>query len=1516
MAKKNSPSEATGNQNLATPTTQRAYTLRLRPAISRDDPPEEAVRKTREMQDALWATHEAVNKGARVFGDWLLTLRGGLSHELAEPPPGKGKKRSAEELAAIRKNRRILLALSWLNVEDERGAPGGSVRVATGQDADLVRGNELLAALCAILSGRRVGKREIEDWVADCGDSLAARIREDAVWVDRSACFDQRCTEFKGLSRDYATEITMTFFGPSEDYFALPDVEAEQPGPGGASEGPEFRILARQWCSTNFGTGEKSDTGTIVDRLRRLARADLSRFAGGRKTDLIAHMSKRLGGRPPDVDGLRIAIGWKTGRPSSGRLAIDRLPARPTKAAIESMQATFDAEANAKEAAGGTRRVPAWMPSLRAVVEQKCGMRFKVGEGRDYIGEFSVMLDHAARRVSIAHSWTKRAEARRRGFEEDAKRLNKVPPAASAWLDRFVQNRGQSSGAIAAGGAYRIRGRAIEGWDEVVKYWNRLNRFSEAALERLAANVPLGTSSGTDTLQERARIAAARELQSDPVIDKFGDIQLFETLADDNAGCVWRIDGKADPQILKDYVHGHDARDKMRRFKIPVYRHPDPLRHPVFCDFGNSRWNIKFACHEAAKARAGGKRAVKEDGQWIGDRHALRMGLWNGKLVDDVGLCWSCKRLVTDLALDAASKADAVAVTRADRPGRASAGAFDAVTIRNVFEEKDWNGRLQAPRAQLDRIARHLEKRKHKQAEALLRQTRWLISFSPRLRPSGPFIEYAAAHGIEPNRRGEYYPNAPTNKGRDGLAKLALARLPGLRVLAVDLGHRFAAACAVWETLTTEAFRKETRGLKVVAGSSGKAALFLHVEQPGRDGRPRTIVYRRIGEDFLRDPKTGRLSDNPHPAPWARLDRQFLVKLQGEEQPARRAAPHETDAVRRWENAVGRVRDETGPNKDRDALPNRVDMLMSEAVTSLTRALRRHGDRARIAFNLTAKVKLTPGGGQQVLDRAARVELLAQTLGLWRGLFSGKRWADTWAADEWKKLGLPEIAAPDETEDASGAARRTRRAALENVLKPVAERLADQDLSAWSALWKQRWESDDATWLGKDGILRTLKRWIAPRGLRPLATDDDAVLALKKAARARARHVGGLSVCRINTLSGLYQLLKAFKMRPEPDDPRKNVPKKADDELVNFNRRLLDIRDRIREQRVKQLASRVVEAALGIGRVKGDSVVAGAARPRQRTDRPCHAVVIESLTHYRPDDLRTRRENRMLMQWSSSKVQKYLKEGCQLYGLHLREVPANYTSRQCSRTGLPGIRCDDVPVEEFLTAPWWKKAVKAAQKKVNDKNSADAEARFLIDLHDSWAKRREDERKGRVVRVPRQGGDLFVAAPPTTDDQAADSASSQARRAIQADLNAAANIGLRALLDPDFPGRWWYVPCRDSDGAPVTNKVMGAACFGPDVSQFGALRNSADRDGTAENKGSKSKRAPADRPKVKEITNFWADPSARELRPAANNGRWLETPAYWPWVKKRVINGISREFNGLGRADGNGSGLDPDDAPW
>ncbi len=212
------------------PTTQRAYTLRLRGADGNDG----------SWRDALWATHEAVNKGAQVFGDWLLTLRGGLSHALADAKVAQGKgKPDRQPTPEERRQRRILLALSWLSVESEHGAPDDeSLIVAYGdkccrkQENKVSLDRKVLAALRDILKNRVVpdGERGDPDkkpedqpgtWLGDCGPSLCAKIRDDAVWVNRCADFDKVAV---GWDTEKARKDahTLLSFLLKDDFLTLP----------------------------------------------------------------------------------------------------------------------------------------------------------------------------------------------------------------------------------------------------------------------------------------------------------------------------------------------------------------------------------------------------------------------------------------------------------------------------------------------------------------------------------------------------------------------------------------------------------------------------------------------------------------------------------------------------------------------------------------------------------------------------------------------------------------------------------------------------------------------------------------------------------------------------------------------------------------------------------------------------------------------------------------------------------------------------------------------------------------------------------------------------------------------------------------------------------------------------------------------------------------------------------------------------------------------------------------------
>jgi IS605 OrfB family transposase len=1122
----------------------------------------------------------------------------------------------------------------------------------------------------------------------------------------------------------------------------------------------------------------------------------------------------------------------------------------------------------------------------------------------------------------MAHSWIKRAEEQRSKFEIERNKLDHVPHDARAWLDAFCNRRSSESGAT---DAYRIRRSAVGGWKQVVAEW--------AALPATAENAGSELLSGP----ELARIRAARELQD--TVEKFGDIQLFEALSATDARCVWQPDGKSDAQPLLDYVAGTDAISKRQRFKVPAYRHPDALLHPIFCDFGNSRWSIDYAIHRApkelthakqllekkkaeidkaeltlAKANGTAKRAdisekikslraafIQQQSKvaCLDSRHAMTMGLWDGSRIEDTPLRWQSKRFASDIGQPLS--AHSLPVSRADRFGRASVAAEDNSPVKpsGLFDLPDWNGRLQAPRRQLEAIAAMRDSAKLSAGEKQhlvakrIHSIRWLVTLSAKLQALGPWFEFAGPRGLLEYRNGEVVLSPRSSKdswrglafpfwhphnlkGRGGAVRHVLSRLPGLRVLSVDLGHRYAAACAVWETVSTGQIQKAC--LDAGMEAPGPHPLYLHLKQIV-DGKEKKTIYRRIGADTLPD-------GSPHPAPWARLDRQFLIKLQGENRDARPATSEEVAAVEQMENELGVVRQLK--RKGQELL---VDELVFDTLRTLRLGLRRHGTRARIAFNLTATKRIRPGGIQEVLDQEGRLSLLKETLLLWYEVYSGERWRDKPAEDLWNRHIQPLLGGTilqdtvNQEDIPSAAKRRKQREETSEKLRPVAEQIAKNDslCRQLRVLWSAQWQTEDAIWRTR---LRWMRRWLLPRGIK-----RDAQL------RKSIRDVGGLSLTRIASFKLLYQVQKAYRMRPHPEDPERNIPKRGDSSLEDFDQRVLDAMERMRENRVKQLASRIAEAALGIGDEAGIHSKDGRQkkRPTERSRdsrfASCHAVVIEDLTHYRPDETRTRRENRQLMSWSSSKVKKYLGEACQLHGLHLREVSPAYTSRQDSRTGAPGLRCNDVTVEEFKKSLFWRKQVGAAEKNREAGNKGDARERYLLWVDEKISA--DETKETDSFLIPSDGGEMFVSA---FEDNKTQSASRRKKpSALQADLNAAANIGLRALLDPDWEGRWWYIPCDAATFCPDTKKFIGCKAVDPSkplrvVAEEGAISAS----GIGSKKSGRKRNAAIDGTR---IVNLWRDPSSMPVHlDASGSGEWQRYHEYKNNVQSRVIQNLKARY--------------------
>lgn len=1491
----------------------------------------------------LFQTHHAVCRGAREYGEFYLNLRGGLAASLAEC----ADEPDAERCRLLQRGARRMLALGWFSVESVRGAENHPHRVRErvcavcnslpkpscehehpDKVSELKPGQSLPPDLAQrllreILSAHKsvIEDAVLAEWASDCVLALTAHIRPDAVIVNRAAAFAEWQESVGDVGVEMPEQARRLLFAMCGDGFVtltLPEeetvkkeAEAAETDSSGENDAEEDDA-AKPKGEADDAEPSNASRGVFGDLFGGDASAKVSRAAG--KDDFarnVRAMLDELGAPPTRERILAFRVQQKlseldTSKPdkypkevsSSGaptaiakryrKLLVglglwpksDEENGQPRTQAVASFgmrvtaqdEQSRNAHINAldlidacpepaksndgePDAAPTSARVftPPWAPALAERVAAATNMPVNAKP----LNEFKrLMFALAARRISQTQTWTKRSEAERHkaAVKEDAakKRLEELDPegSARAWFAAYEEKRGEDS---LASSDFRITRRMIGECDAVFKAWQ-----------------------GIESDEERERVTASVQTKA----EKFGDARLYADLSEDPAAAaIWRHGQGA--EILKQWVKLRQAQNDQQRLKIPRFCHPDPFFHPTWCEFGgSSKPKVWYAWKPDSKPQS-----PEPGGDADGSRRLwMLLPDFGARQAKAVPMRWRSKRLSQDLG-GVNGYTDA-SVPRADRLSLAAAnlpllGAKkEPIRYRPAHpftkDAKGWNARLQLDRDTLERLERHWDddRRDWNDGGKALRNVRWFVTFAPALAVSeGP------GSSIHPKLGWKSSPHSELNKKqkREGQAQLVLSRLPGLRVLSVDLGHRFAAACAVWETMDAAAFARAIAGGVVVAGGTGPSDLYCHVRTKGTNGRERTTIFRRVGSDAL----PGGAS---HPAPWAKLDRQFLVKLQGEDETPRKMSPAEFTMLDRWRESLGAA------ELPATLKPQNIAEGMAEGARLLTLAVRRHADRARIAHNLKAMTRTRPGGQPEILDHAGRVQLVAETLALWHGLFSGDRWTDGHARSLWAEAQLPDLAAPARSggEDGGpafgGAARRKAQEAFVNELRPHAERIVNDDSLATrlSKRWADRWEQDDRVLEHRghrSGLLRELRRWVAPRGLgnKP------------QAARA-ARHVGGLSVGRINTLTATYRLLKAFKNRPVPADLRRNIPAKGDDRLARFHQRLLDMRDRLRDQRVKQLASRIVEAALGIGRMPSEHIAAGVARPTARVDSPCHAVVIESLTNYRPDELQTRRENRQLMDWSSAKVQKYLKEGCQLHGLHLREVQPNYTSRQCSRTGAPGLRCVQVSAAEVLTGYWKKDAdrargrVEKARKEGRDGAQADL---LLIDASD-WAARLPDtERAVRRIVLPKRGGDLFVAVgvPRGKNGHVA---------AVQADLNAAANIGLRALLDPDWPGRWWFVPCTGGTFSPAPEKTRNAAVFLA-VNQLPHEGDSPEAVGgepggpvTGKRKGKKASSGSA---AEKAIENRWRDVSAASV----SDGRWVTTAAYWNFVQAQVCKGLRRQ---------------------
>lgn len=333
----------------------------------------------------------------------------------------------------------------------------------------------------------------------------------------------------------------------------------------------------------------------------------------------------------------------------------------------------------------------------------------------------------------------------------------------------------------------------------------------------------------------------------------------------------------------------------------------------------------------------------------------------------------------------------------------------------------------------------------------------------------------------------------------------------------------------------------------------------------------------------------------------------------------------------------------------------------------------------------------------------------------------------------------------------------------------------------------------------------------------------------------------GLSIERIEQLEELRKRCQSLNQML-----RRNIGSKPlasrDDSIPDPCPTILAKLDDIKEQRRNQTAHMILAQALGLT-LSIPTEPKDDAEHKMREAKDCHGeyvkadtkgrpakkpedwrgvvdfIVIEDLSRYLTSQGRAPRENSRLMKWCHRAVRDKLKQMCEPFGLPLVETPAAYSSRFCSRTGVAGFRAVELSGDPLTESKWrWRvRLPKEGKTETDDQIKRREQWELLFKQVQEANKERDGKSKGQELRtllVPDAGGSIFIPISRLNEAYARpakDSANPKLRRPIiefqpvkleenqrkqphlvHADVNAAVNLGLRAVADPQI----WSVHSR------------------------------------------------------------------------------------------------------------------------
>ena len=371
--------------------------------------------------------------------------------------------------------------------------------------------------------------------------------------------------------------------------------------------------------------------------------------------------------------------------------------------------------------------------------------------------------------------------------------------------------------------------------------------------------------------------------------------------------------------------------------------------------------------------------------------------------------------------------------------------------------------------------------------------------------------------------------------------------------------------------------------------------------------------------------------------------------------------------------------------------------------------------------------------------------------------------------------------------------------------------------------------------------------------------------------RDEQRHMGK-SMWAIDYLSNTRRFLQSWSLLGRTSGDVRRLDR---DKQGVFASGLLDHLNYMKADRLKTGADLIVQAARGY--------IRGRDGKWEQRFEPCEIVLFEDLSRYRMRTDRPRRENSQLMKWAHRGVPEEVKMQGELYGLHIEDTPAAFSSRYHARLNAPGVRCRVL-------------------------KKADFDDEFLRDMLTKDGINLDDYRPGELV--PWLGGETFACI----DENGK-------LVCTHADVNAAQNLQRRFWTRYAEPFR---LPCnlvrQDGDkywvprnlGKRLLGGMGGAGILVPTGHESGSCRwEPVTRQRYTKLGGDSGgdKKANTD-PDTEELEalaesaiersgdyeTFFRDPSGHVLP----NELWYPSKTFWSIVKAKTRKGLKR---GLGQTE-------------